>query len=201
MKYIDEFIRKNDVQKMTLITLTDGESNELHPTRSIRKGYSYIYKDGVAKRYNVTSILRDPKTKKEYELSDSATEQTATLMNLIRDRCGIHSVGFYITNINQKSIDRFVKHSLPFDATATIRYSVSYKLFADLRKNKCAITKQIPGRDELYLIATSNKIEDEELQDVTQDMSASQIARQLGKVFNSRKTSRVVLNSFVGMVA
>lgn len=200
-KYIGEFIQKNNVEKMTLITLSDGESNELYPTRSIRKGYAYIYEDNQSRRFNVTSILRDPKTKKEYELSDNAAEQTATLMNLIRDRYGIHSVGFYVTNANQKSIERFVKNNMKFEATASKRYNVSYKIFSDLRKNKCAITKEIPGRDEMYVIATSSKIQDEELEDVTQDMSASQIARQLGKVFNSRKTSRVVLNSFVGMVA
>ena len=36
---------------------------------------------------------------------------------------------------------------------------------------------------------------------INEDMSAASIARVLGNSMNARKTSRVVLNKFIGMVA
>ena len=77
----------------------------------------------------------------------------------------------------------------------------SIEIQAKLRKDKGAVLKNIPGRDEMYLILSNTRILDENIEHVTHDMSASQISKQLSKMFTSRKTSRVVLNSFIGVIA
>ena len=58
-------------------------------------------------------------------------------------------------------------------------------------------------KDAFYIMNSEQKIvyDDDMLEGVKQDMTASQISKALGNMFTARKTSRVVLNSFIGVVA
>jgi hypothetical protein len=70
----------------------------------------------------------------------------------------------------------------------------------DFRQNGFASVKNT-GRDELFLIPqASTKIQEGEM-DVKADANAKAIARNFGKFLNVKKTSRVLLNRFVGLVA
>jgi hypothetical protein len=80
-------------------------------------------------------------------------------------------------------------------------YSKAIDFQTQLRRDKCVVSKQVPGRDELYLISSTVKIEESDMDDVTADMTASQISKKLRKMFTTQQGSRVVLNSFIKMVA
>jgi hypothetical protein len=206
--YIGKFIGKNQVEKMTFITLTDGESNNLsfynysnRPISGIKNGRTYVIENGAHVTVNAKSIMRDNVTRKEYVITDKAPEQTSLLLNIIRDRYNIHCVGFYILHPRLDDIRRFVKSNMPQLNHSHEIYSTTIDLQSRMRKDKSVIIKTISGRDELYLLASNNKIEDEDIDNVTQDMNATQISKQLTKMFTSRKGSRVVLSSFIGMAA
>lgn len=209
--YIGKFIKQNDVEKMNLITLTDGESNGLcHYDKAktgqgdIKSGPAYVYEDGRQLKVRVTNVMQDPITRKEYYMTEHAGQQTGMLLNLLKDRYGLRSVSFYITKNNFNNLQRFIKRASE-DENLNHNASEVYRQAAEaherMRKDKAAVLKRIPGRDELYIISSDVKIEDEDLENVNNDMSASQISRQLTKMFTSKKTSRVVLNSFIGQVA
>lgn len=203
-EYLGKYIKVNNVEKMNLIVLTDGESNTLHrydfanTGKRIITGPTYITEDGIHKRVNGTTILRDPKTHKEYQFTDEPGQQTAALLNLIRDRYDVRVTGFYVVNSSLGPIQRFVKYNMVDEQQ---RYASSIEIQSKLRKDKAVVLKNVPGRDEMYIILSTNKISDEELSNVNPDMSATQISKQLTKMFNTRKMSRVVLNSFIGVVA
>ena len=58
------------------------------------------------------------------------------------------------------------------------------------------------GRDELFIISdTSTKIKAEEELNISNKESASRIARMLSKKLSNKKTSRILLNSFIGYIA
>ena len=208
IEYVGKFVHVNNVEKMNLIVLTDGESNTLHHydyngqnSAGIKSGPSYTYEDGVPVKVNATSILRDTVTRKEYEITDSANQQTSTILQLLKDRYGLRTTGFYVTGTNARMIERFLKYNCDESMSNSARYQQSIEIQAKLKSEKAAVLKNVPARDEMYIIATTNKIVDEDLDSVKSDMSASQISKQLTKMFTSRKTSRVVLNSFIGVVA
>lgn len=208
VEYVGKFVHVNNVEKMNLIVLTDGESNTLHHydyngqnSAGIKSGPSYTYEDGVPVKVNATSILRDTVTRKEYEITDSANQQTSTILQLLKDRYGLRTTGFYVTGTNARMIERFLKYNCDESMSNNTRYQQSVEIQAKLKSEKAAVLKNVPARDEMYIIATTNKIVDEDLDSVKSDMSASQISKQLTKMFTSRKTSRVVLNSFIGVVA
>ncbi len=208
VEYVGKFVHVNNVEKMNLIVLTDGESNTLHHydyngqnSAGIKSGPSYTYENGVPVKVNATSILRDTVTRKEYEITDSANQQTSTILQLLKDRYGLRTTGFYVTGTNARMIERFLKYNCDESMSNNTRYQQSVEIQAKLKSEKAAVLKNVPARDEMYIIATTNKIVDEDLDSVKSDMSASQISKQLTKMFTSRKTSRVVLNSFIGVVA
>lgn len=208
--YVESFIRKNNVEKMNLIVLTDGESNALHHydhtgqnKPGISNGATYVTEDGLHKRVNATTILRDNKTRKEYVFTDVASEQTGVLLQMIKDRYNVRVTGFFVTSSSLRSVERFVKYNMDKELVKKSggQYAIATEIQARLRKDKAAVVKNIPGRDEMYLTSSTNKVIDEDLDDVSPDMTASQISKQLTKMFTTRKTSRVVLNSFIGVVA
>ena len=75
------------------------------------------------------------------------------------------------------------------------------ELKSAMRKNGFVSLKNT-GRDDLFLIPiSSTKIKDDKELEVSAKDSASKIAREFGKTLNTRKTSRVLLNQFIGWVA
>jgi hypothetical protein len=202
--YLGKFIVNNGVEKTTFITLTDGEGNRLHgrdDSAGIKNGPSHEYNEfGQYKKVNVKSYFRDPITKKDYELGMESYEQTGTLLKIIRDRHHVKSVAFFIMDVTQRAAGSFVKINMPTGAgSSDIEQAAT--ILSSLRKDKFCVLKNVPGRDEMYLLPTTSKIVDDPLIKINEDMSASSIARVLGNSMNARKTSRVVLNKFIGMVA
>lgn len=196
-KYIASFKKQFGVEKMSLVTLTDGEGGSLrNATRTSQDGLAYI--DGERKK--VRAILRDPITRKEYSLGDCANSQMAALRSLISDRYDCKCVGFYIMSTSSGEVTRFYRNNMTHlhnkpGFTAMIGESQS-----QLRSNKYKVVENMPGYDEFYLLA-STKIQEADLSSVTGDMSAAAISRNLAKMFNTRKVSRVVLDKFVAQVS
>lgn len=200
--YVGEFKRNNQVEKLSFITLTDGESNSLVSySRGIKNGRSYMYDDnGHGRAANVKSFAHDHITKKDYELSSDQALQTSMLLNVIRDRYDANSIGFFIMEANGRSASSFIRHNMPNLRTG-LAYTIREKIVTGLRKEKFVIMDDVPGRDEYYIIPSDQRIEEFHLDNVSTDMNAATISRQLTKAMNTRKHSRVVLNSFIGQVA
>ena len=208
--YVGKFIRNNNIEKMNVITLTDGESNALHhynysggKNTGIKSGPSYVMEDGKHISIDATTILRDTVTRKEYEISDRSGTQTAALMQLIRDRYDARAVGFYVTGNNLRNYERFIRHNIDEKISPSRRDVMATEMQHKVRRDKAVVLKNVPGYDEYYIMNSEQKIvyDDDMLEGVKQDMSASQISKALGNMFTARKTSRVVLNSFIGVVA
>ena len=201
--YLGKFIANNGVEKTTFITLTDGEGGSLsgNETSSIKNGPTYEYDvQGQYKKVNIKCYFRDPITKKDYELGMESHEQTGTLLKIIRDRHHVKSVAFFIMDATQRASTAFVRINMP-TGNGSSDLDLSTSILSSLRKDKFCVLKTVPGRDEMYLLPSTSKIQDDTMGKINEDMSASAIARVLGTSMNARKTSRVVLNKFIGMVA
>jgi len=201
--YLGKFIANTGVEKTTFITLTDGEGGAMAGNEKfrIKNGPDYEYDvNGVYKKVNVKTYLRDPITKKDYELGVESHEQTGTLLKIIRDRYQVKSVAFFIMNATQRAAGSFVRINMPTGNGSSDLDLCAY-ILNSLRKDKFCVLKTVPGRDEMYLLPSTSRIQDDTMGKINEDMSASSIARVLGNAMNARKTSRVVLNKFIGIVA
>lgn len=200
--YAGIFKRDNQVEKLSFITLTDGESNNLSATRRIINGDTYDYDPitGRSRRVNGRSFVRDHITKKEYALSCEQGEQTSMLLNVIRDRYDATSIGFYIMDPKGRNANTFIRHNYHGLKNGQA-YTLREKIATSLKKDHHVILKDVPGRDEYYLIPSDQQIEEFSLDKIDVTDSAAAIARELTKNMNARKQSRIVLNSFIGQVA
>jgi cysteinyl-tRNA synthetase len=146
------------------------------------------------------SILKDPMTKKEYELSNESNKQTATLLNVIRDRWNTKNIGFYLLRVHYRSVSDFLKENMCY-SNEQEKAILTEEIVQSMRRNKYAVMNNIPGRDEFYFLPNNVKIDDTGLENVDNSMSAGAISRQLGKMFNTKRTSRVVLSKFIDQVS
>jgi len=193
------YIKNNGIEKMTFITLTDGEGGSLNTYSHGRMDDSRTeIVNNQYKRIKIKNLIRDEVTQKTYELNRMASEQTETILRMIKDRYNVALVGFHICANRGRDLRCVLNSNLPNyqgDQTSLIE---SWK--KDFRLNGFASVKNT-GRDDLFLIPqSSTKIEEGEL-DVKADANAKAIARNFGKFLNVKKTSRVLLNRFVGLVA
>ena len=200
--YIGKFIKNNSVEKMSLITLTDGEGHGLSPANNEYglRNYSYATQpDGSRKHVKVKTYLRDSVTKREYHFTENGSEQTRVFLRLIKDRYNIKTVGFHVSSTSRRNLAGFVNSNMPV-TNRMDEMNLIEKLRKDLRQNDYAIVPNT-GRDELYLLpASKQKIEEGELE-IKGDMSAKAIASKFAKYLDVKKSSRVVLNRFVSIVA
>jgi len=194
--YIGKFVKNNSVEKMSLITLTDGEGHSLQAggERNIRTSrYNNAYEKQKVKNY-----VRDPITKKEYSLDDNGSNQTRVFLRIIKDRYNIKTIGFHVVQNSRRSIDGFIRHNIPDMHNG--HYLMVEQLRKEIRQNDYALVENT-GRDELYLLpASKQKIEEGDLIIDSKD-NAKNIAKQFGKFLGVKKSSRVVLSRFVGLVA
>lgn len=195
---VDKYIKQNSIEKLTLITLTDGAGSPLVSTGGLDDQRYYYDGNNYGKKVKQKHFIRDSFTQKTYEMSRYAGIQTTTYLNMIKDRHDIMIVGFYICRNSRRDLHCALNDNLPKyngDVTSQIE---SWK--KDFRDNGFASIKNT-GRDDLFLIPqTATKIIEGEL-DVKANSNAKIIARDFGKFLNVKKTSRVLLNRFVGIVA
>jgi hypothetical protein len=195
---IGKYIKNNQIEKMTFITLSDGEGGALN-TYAGRLDDSYSATvNGQYKRIKVKHFIRDDVTQKTYEITKHSAEQTEMILRMMKDRFGIAMLGFHICANRRRELNSVLHANLPaFKGDATLLIEDWRKEF---RTNGFASVKNT-GRDELFLIPqSSTKIEEGEL-DVKADANAKAIAKNFSKFLNVKKTSRVLLNRFVSYVA
>ena len=196
---IGEYIKNNSIEKMTFITLTDGDGGAL-------SGYGHRYleesrteiKGGEYKRIKTKHLIRDEVTQKTYEMSRYSNFQAEMILRMMKDRYGIALVGFHICRNTRRDLSGVLNANLPsfrgdqFSVIETWRKDFRAQGFASIKNS---------GRDDLFIIPqSSTRIEEGEL-DVKADANAKAIARNFGKFLNVKKTSRVLLNRFVALVA
>ena len=191
--YVGKFIKTNSVEKMSLVTLTDGEGHGLDGA-ACRLRYG---------RYNpvkTVNYIRDPMTNKEYPLTDNGSDQTRLFLKIVKDRYNVKTVGFHVAKSDRRSIESFVAHNIPDAGSPSAAYYLVEQLRKDMRQNSYAMVHNT-GRDEMYLLpASKQKIEEGDLK-IDSTANAKIIAKEFGKFLGVKKTSRVVLNRFIGVVA
>ena len=198
--YLPKFMRSHGVEKMSLITLTDGEGGSLITSdgRYLDNDRYINGVDGSYKKVKIKNFLKDPKTKKDYLVDRNGTTQTEAILRLIKDRYDVNSVGFYICRNARGELSGAIRNNLAgFTGNLDIMVDTMRKEF---KENGFASIKNT-GRDDLFIVP-QNKLTFEDTDIVVEEkQNARQIARMFTKQMNGQRTSRVLLNQFIGYVA
>ena len=194
--YIPEFKNSNMVEKMNLITLTDGEGEHLRGGEATIRSYRSYRERGES--VVIKPFVTDAVTHKNYPISEGA-DQTKSLLQMIKDRHNITTVGFYISKTTYRYLANAVTAHYGYHGHVSALTIDNMK--HEMRKEGFTTLKDT-GRDELFIVADSRTkiVEDKELT-ISNKESASRIARELTKMLSTKKTSRILLNQFIGLIA
>lgn len=204
-KLIPVFQSKYKVEKLSFITLTDGEANgemadyvydTSKPTnKSLREyGAQIVIKD-VKKRYTTVKTFED----RSY---NSRTALTASLLKMIKDKYNVTTIGFYLSKrVNKHSFEQFV----PSVIYKNGQYQGVNPNFEKYRKQflkdkVIEISKQ--GYDSYYVVnAKDMAVENFTLGNIDANESTSNIKKMFTKSMRNRIYSRVLLNKFIEKIA
>lgn len=197
LHYLPKFSKTHNVEKMSLITLTDGEGGSL-PTSSGRYIEERRYDHSSYKAIKVKNFLKDPVTKKDYPIERLGTTQTEAILRMIKDRTNVTTVGFYICRNTRRELFSAIHNNLPgFTGSSDQMIDSMRRSFRD---NGFASIKNT-GRDDLFIVPQNRLVVEEGELVVDEKQNARQIARMFTKQMSGKKTSRVLLNTFISYIA
>jgi len=201
--YIGEFKSRHQVEKLTMIKLTDGDGGGTYRyvqenlETSYINGTDYREVNGKHVRIKRVGFIRDEYTKKTY--SYEPYEFTNAVCKMIQDRYDAAVVGYHVVGRGRRelmyTVNRYgvARNSIEEqDMAIKIRKGFNDQMFYPV---------SLYGHTELFLLPNTIKVDDTELEEDMSKLTSNQIARKFGKYLGAKKTSRVLLNRFVAAVA
>jgi hypothetical protein len=194
--YLPKFAKTHNVEKMSMITLTDGEGGSL-PISSGRYLEDRKYDYNTHTTVQVKNFLKDPVTKKDYPITRVGTTQTEALLRMMKDRFDVKTVGFYICHNTRRELSSAIENNL---AGVKSSDQMIESIRREFRESGFASIKNT-GRDDLFIVPQNRLSVDDGEMVVDEKQNARQIARMFTKQMSGRKTSRVLLNQFISYIA
>jgi hypothetical protein len=213
---VKQFQKTNNVQIVNTVFLTDGDSNACKKIGSLPKMKQTnevvpripIDNPFRAEVVGNNDIIHDPVTKKDYTQASEKRpllgcwnsdrrNMTKILLTILRDRCGVNAVGFFLTSQPIiKALEAFTSDDI--DQEATLEF---------FEKHQAVVVKDA-GYNELYIIKggkdlgkTKKQLEDEYLGRFTAggyERDAETLKEQLVKMTKKKLVSRV---KFIDQIA
>ena len=194
VEHVGKFKKQYNVEKLTFITLTDGQGETLQPTSDYLT--SADRSDGVTK--DVKNFLVDDVTGKTYPIDRYHSELfTRAFLSIIKDRYDVTTLGFFLSRSGWRDLQMVLTYHYMHPTNTSLTVD---RMKKEMKERGYASLKGT-GRDELFVVPLQAKIEDGSIEDIKASGSSASIARQFGKILNKRKTSRVLLSKFIDYVA
>ena len=199
---VEKFKKRTRADIVNMIVLSDGDGHNLNLIKGV-----YVPRNSHIDKI----VIRDPKTKNYIDMmkilphmaSLNAARQRDALVYLLRQRTNSNVLCFHITaagNAREKLCE-----FLPVKpgAERQNRFSTDpllEKMHESFRKQKFYIAKSEYGFSEYYLIRSSNlELEEEDFAD--KEIKNKSLVSAFSKYTSGKIQSRVVLNSFIRMIA
>ncbi len=197
-KIIPMFKNRENLQKVNVVILTDGEGNNLAYNVDVRRKYGHdVDRLGTNTIYH-NNALRDRKTGHVYRNFDDSNKSyltTILLENLKHNFPYVNLIGFRILSGSEFShlvrgindLHRFGDHS---ELTAALKV---WRKFHSYEFNNI-------GYDALYALSSS-KLNQETSFEVADNASTAAIGKAFRDMMKTKRTSKKILSSFVTLVS
>ena len=187
---IPQFKKQNDLQKVNVCVLSDGEACQSSYGRELyndHKDEFYVR----PRRLDYRSVLRDRTTGRVYSMNDTWSDMTNVFIQQLRDRnTGVNVLGFRI--MSSGGLSNFV----------SIYGNISYydQVQKQWKKSKSAVVPFPKSYTALYVIS-NNAVESDVDFDVETGAKKGEISRAFKKMLGSKSANKKLLNSFIEYVA
>jgi len=191
MNFIPKYRNKNNIQKLNVVFITDGASNDSSNRR--------VDDEGKSERPDSKSkvVYSDPVTKKSYNRGEYKRQNYATtslLLNALKDRVKCNVVGFFLAQSRGSRVSNHdLYHVFPNQDT---------KMLRKILKRDKVLVSESQGYDEYYFVAGGSnlRIDDGELA-IDDSMTRGKMAKGFTNYMKGKVVNRVLLNKFVEQIA
>ena len=200
---IRNFKKKNNLESVHAVWLTDGEGN-----------YSSCQWDAIKKKaltyydydINPNVYLKDKKTKKDYLIHSKekmSRSYTTVLFDIVKDRLGINIIGFFLMDFRPDALWRYIPGKEGKFRNRDLRTYEKKQLdirnwIKDVKKAGYFIKKE-SGYDEYYVLNTA-----ESKKKPLDDIDGKMTTRKMVNIFSQKnqqfKAKRVILSKFVDLI-
>ena len=187
---IKKFRVKHNIEKMNFLTFTDGDANSMRVVQDPK-----LEENKFDCNYSSIKLFVDGKSIE----SNTRRGITGALLNNIRKRYGVNTVGFFMADDNYHWNNKLgtICHEMGYDW-----YDYKPETTKEYRKNKCVEVKGFSGYDTFYLVK-GNKNLDTSADDFdpNEDATKGQIGTAFKKYSKSKKLNKVLMTKFGAAVA
>ena len=199
---VSQMKKQENVEKVNVICLTDGEAQPMSYTRERNKEEDYYW--NKKDEYLVSSIgyshgkiffLRDPETGYTRRISSSPYETTQTLVSFLREITDYNWIGIRLCSKGE--VSRVVR-SLCLDEELSSKIDDSWK------KHKFASIKEKMGFTESFYIpdrGNGHGTDDLEVKQKGEVATKAELQRAFKKHMGSKMTNKTILNAFIENIA
>ena len=189
------FKNKNKIEKLSVITLTDGGANWCFGSTMGDDGKSNMEHGATPViKIGKKSYMNNPKSNHFYR----SGEYTGLLLDILRQRHGVSTIGFFVTKkLRTWDMDNFIGDYKDYQDKELKRA----KIKSSMTKNRFAEVPQVGYSKYFLLNGKKMNIENTNLNTINDNMKAAGIAKVFKKSMKGRIASRILLNQFIQEVA
>ena len=196
---VKKFIKKHGVEKMNLVVLSDGDSNNLQVVRDYKLADHHAETESTYwGETNINAIIDN----KKVVIKGRRTSATTSLLDNLQKRYGVTTLGFFIaqdsrdwkSKIAQINGDEWISTDSNFYKNMQKQYT----------KNKVSIADKVLGYDKFFMIKPGKNlaVESDDFENFeTDNMSTAQIRNTFKKYSKSKQNSKVLMKQLGGVVA
>ena len=192
-----EMKKVEQVQKINIISLTDGESNPMMYARSIDPNLDYMqreYKNTyLCHQRNKVFILRDPQTGYARRIDPSPYTTTKEIVSFFREITNYNWIGIRICS--KGDLTRLIRCLDGVDDAAVDR---------QWKKEKYASIKNVAGFTESFYMPDKNTgigTQDLDVKQKNEVATKSELTRAFKKHMGSKMMNKTILNAFIDQIA
>ncbi len=180
MEVVPTFQKKNNVQIVNTIFLTDGQGHNTSST----------YSEGQFSSTGGNPTIVDPVTKKHYKswIGDKI------LLEILKDRTGTILAGFFITTATKRGFQNDLYY-------ANVHYDKAAALWDDMKKDGFCVVEGA-GYDEYYVLSSKNlRVDDDGIEKIDSDMTKNKMQKTFIKAQKGKIANKKMLSQFAELVA
>ena len=192
---VDRLKRVENVSKVNVVCLTDGESNPL--TYLEETDREYYYKDGLRNanmcHSNKNFVLRDPKTGYTRRISSHQYETTKEIISFFKEITNYNWIGIRLCD--RSSLNRLVRN---------FAYDQAENVDQKWRKEKYASIKDSFGFTEAFFMPQKDMgggTLELEVKQKGEVATRAELGRAFKKHMGSKMTNKKILNAFIEQIA